>query len=226
MTVLVLAPHADDEVIGMGGTIAKLVKEGRRVVVVVLTGHGEGKHPIWDEAEWNIVRAECRTAANIMGVNELVFRELPAVCLDTTPAWQINTILDDLVKLYLPTEIYLPFPYDLHKDHGAIAYGVSVVSRPYLPSASSVKRVLAYETLSETHLAPPYLTPGFQPNVYVNISDTLDTKLEAMNAYQSQLQPDHLPRSIAALSALARLRGTHIGCNAAEGFVLLGEYSR
>lgn len=226
MTILVLAPHADDEVLGMGGTISRLARSGERVVVAVLTGHGKEPHPIWPRDKWDHIRSECQVAASVMGVDEVIYRELPAACLDATPAWQVNKIVAEIVTKIQPSEVYIPFHHDLHQDHAAIAYALYVAARPYLASARCIKRVLAYETLSETHLAPPYLMAAFQPNVFVDISDTLETKLNAMRAYCSQIQPDHLPRSIAALSALAILRGTHIGCTAAEGFVLIGEYQR
>lgn len=226
MKVLVLAPHADDEVLGMGGTIAKLVMQGHRVTIAVLTGHGEEQHPLWPKSNWDLIRRECKAAAAELGIDELIFENLPAACLDNLPAYKINTIIAGLVKKIQPNEVYVPFAFDLHKDHGAIAYGASVALRPYLNTAQCVKRVLAYETLSETHLAPPYLAPAFQPNVFVDITETLEKKLQAMQAYASQIQPGNLPRSIEGLKALARLRGTHIGVNAAEGFVLLGEYQR
>lgn len=226
MSILVIAPHADDEVLGMGGTIARFACDARRVVVAVMTGHGDMPHPIWAPHTWDKIRSECRTAASLLGVEELVFRELPAACLDHTPAYQINTTVSKLIAEFEPVEVYVPFAHDLHQDHGAIAYAVSVATRPYLQSAYSVRRILAYETLSETHLAPPYLAPSFQPNVFVNITETLEIKIAAMRAYESQLQPDNLPRSIAAINSLAILRGTHIGVPAAEAFLLLGEYHR
>lgn len=223
---LVIAPHADDEVLGVGGTIAKLSRQGHRVVVAILTGHGDRSHPIWEKSTWDKVRKECRAAAKVLGVETLVFRELPASCLDVTPTWKINKVVAELINEFDPLEIYVPFAFDLHKDHGAIAYAASVASRPYLQVASRIQRVLAYETLSETHLSPPYMSPGFQPNVFIDISQTLETKLEAMLAYSSQLQNDTSPRSIRVLKALAVLRGSHIGTEAAEAFLLLGEYQR
>ncbi|MFG6531425.1 MULTISPECIES: PIG-L deacetylase family protein [unclassified Sulfitobacter] len=226
MKILIIAPHADDEVLGMGGTISRLVDEGHDVQVAVLTGHGEAPHPLWPPETWDIIRTECCAALQVLGCKPPLFRELPAACLDATPSHQINKVINALVSEVDPHEIYVPFAFDLHKDHGAIAYGVSVAARPYLASARNIRRVLAYETLSETHLAPPYLAPAFQPNVFVDVSAQIDRKLEAMRTYASQLQPDNLPRSIAALRALATFRGTHIGVEAAEGFVLLGEYRR
>lgn len=226
MKVLVVAPHADDEVLGMGGTIARMVDQGWEVQVAVLTGHGDKPHPIWDHGFWDIVRAECAEAQRILGCNPPIFRNLPAACLDSTPTHEINDVVSKLVAEVDPHEIYVPFPFDLHKDHGATAYGVSVASRPYLASAKNIRRILAYETLSETHLSPPYMTTAFQPNVFVNVTDQIDRKINAMRAYGSQIQPDNQPRSDAALRALATIRGTHIGVEAAEGFVLLGEFQR
>lgn len=226
MTVLVIAPHADDEVLGLGGVISRLSSEGHEVVVAVLTGHGEEPHPLWPRENWTVVREECLAAANVMGVASVRFFELPAACLDVTPAWQINDVVAKLVSEVKPSSVYIPFSFDLHKDHGAIAYAVNVATRPYLSTAKDIVRVLAYETLSETHLAPPYLAPAFQPNVFVDISAYLERKLSAMAAYKSQLQPDGFPRSLSNIEALARLRGAHIGVKAAEAFVLLGEYLR
>jgi LmbE family N-acetylglucosaminyl deacetylase len=224
--ILVIAPHADDEVLGMGGTIGRMIARGFEVQAAILTGHGEQEHPLWPRSNWTNVRAECRRALHILGCKDPIFRELPAACLDVTPAHQINRVISDLIADFDPTEIYLPFAFDLHKDHGAIAYGVSVAARPYLASSRAIRRVLAYETLSETHLAPPYLAPAFQPNVFVDVSDHIDRKLDAMRAYASQIQADDMPRSVNAVRALATFRGTHIGVEAAEGFVLLGEYQR
>lgn len=162
----------------------------------------------------------------MLGVTEVHFRELPAAFLDVTSAHEINGTVREVIASVAPEEVYVPFMHDMHRDHDAVSYGALVSCRPYLPSATGIRRVLAYETLSETHLPPAYLVPGFQPNVFVNISGTLERKLEAMSRYRSQLQPDHMPRSLSSLRALASLRGAHIGCAAAEAFVLLGDYRR
>lgn len=226
MTILVLAPHADDEVLGVGGTIARYSDAGEKIVVAVLTGHGEVKHPFLDKSLWDIVRAESRNAAEILGVSELIFRELPAACLDTHPAWEVNKEVLEVVKEYNPETIFIPFEHDLHKDHASISYAAMVSLRPYLASSRTVRRVLAYETLSETHLAAPYLHASFQPNVFINITDHIDQKVLAMQAYKSQIQADGHPRSASTIRALATLRGSHIGTHAAEAFLLVGEYNR
>lgn len=226
MTILVFAPHADDEVLGMGGVISKYTAAGERVVLAVMTGHGDEPHPLWPKDSWTLIRAECLAAAKVLGITEVKFFELPAACLDTTPVWKVNNVVSNLIAELQPTVVYVPFAFDLHKDHAAIAYAVNVATRPYLPSAKNIVRVLAYETLSETHLASPYLYPSFQPNIYIDISVNLPVKLGAMSEYKSQLQPAGMPRSLATIEALARVRGAHIGTSAAEAFVLLGEYVR
>ena len=224
MTILVLAPHADDETLGVGGTMARLADEGQKVVVAVLTGFGVDEvHPCIEEEGITTVRAECRRANKLTGVSEVLFADLPAVCLDTIPVWQINKVIHQIIEEVKPDQLYLPFPQDLHKDHTAVSYGASVAARPYLPIGRQIKRVLFYETLTETHLSPPYLDVGFQPNLFVDISDYLDTKLAAMREYKSQIQDGNLPRSERGLAALASFRGMHVGVKAAEAFVISRE---
>ncbi|MEN8384717.1 PIG-L deacetylase family protein [Acinetobacter towneri] len=226
MKVLILAPHADDEVIGMGGTIAKLTSQGHEVVLAILTGPGEEPHPIWPSSLWDDIRTECLDAAKILGITQVIFKNLPAACLDHYPTWKVNGEVDKLIQEVNPVEVYIPFQHDLHQDHGVVNYAALVALRPYLSKNKKLKRVLCYETLSETHLAAPYLVAAFQPNIFVDIDSFLEKKLLAMAAYKSQVQPSHMPRSLKSLESLAHIRGTHIGSMAAEGFVLIGEYQR
>ena len=197
MTILVFAPHADDEVLGVGGTIARHVADGEKVVLAVLTGSGEENHPIWPKSLWKVIRNECIKSSRILGVDEVIFENLPAACLDSVAAWKINKAIECILQKVQPSIVYVPFFHDLHKDHRAVAYGVHVATRSYLSSASSIQKILAYETLSETHIVPPYPGFAFQPNVFVNIEATIDVKIQAMKAYESQLQSDGLPRSLA-----------------------------
>lgn len=223
MTILVLAPHADDEILGVGGTMARLCAEGQEVVVAVLTGVGSEPHPFVRSEDVRVVRGECKRANKLIGVSDVVFVDLPTVCLDVIPAWQTNKAIQEVIEEIAPDELYVPFSHDLHKDHGAVAYGAQVASRPYLALGNKIKRVLMYETLTETHLAPPYLEAGFQPNVYVDISEYLSDKIAAMREYKSQIQDDRLPRSAKGITVLGNFRGMHAGVDAAEGFVLVRE---
>jgi len=221
MTILVIAPHADDETLGMGGTIARFVREGKRVVVAVLTGPGEGPHPLWPASMWDEIRGEAAEAMRVLGVEELLFENLPAACLADTPVHLINKTVGDVIAKVEPEELYLPYLHDLHKDHFALSYAALVHSRAYLEQAKGIRLVAMYETATETHLLPGSLYPPFTPNMWVDIGDTIEQKLGAWACYRSQQQKGPTPRSPEALRALAVSRGAEIGTAAAEGFLVL-----
>lgn len=219
MKVLVVAPHPDDETLGVGGTIARHVADGDEVVVAIVTGHGEQDHPLWPRSTWEQVRGEAREAMTVLGVSQLVFEELPAVLVADQPGWKVNAVMDQLVAKARPDVLYVPFPFDLHKDHREIFHALSVTWRPSSELGRGIKQIYCYEVLSETHWNIPYVEAGFLPTTYVDISSHLATKLEALSRYKSQLRPSPDPRSLKAVEALAVLRGHQMGMAAAEAFV-------
>jgi N-acetylglucosamine malate deacetylase 1 len=222
MRVLVVSPHADDETIAMGGTIARYAAEGHDVTVAVMTGHGDDEpHPLWPKITWEIIRAEARSAYEVLGVNEVIFEEIPAVRVSEQPLWKLNRITDRVVKAVRPRVIYVPFCYDMHKDHREIYHSFSVAWRPVTEEGRNVREVYCYETLSETHWNFPYVEPGFLPNVWVDVSDYLETKIRAMACFKSQIMPHPGPRSLEAVRSLARWRGSQMGMEAAESFVMV-----
>jgi N-acetylglucosamine malate deacetylase 1 len=221
MSILVIAPHADDETLGMGGTIARLASEGKEVVVGVMTGQGEEPHPLWPASLWDTIHAEAREAAKILGVKEVIFGNLPTACVPDRPVHEINAVVADLISRVDPEELYLPYYHDLHQDHSAIAYAALVHARAYRDAGRGIRLIAMYETPTETHLFPAQLKPSFGPSLWVDISDTVETKLAAWDCYKSQHHDDATPRSPAAVRALAVSRGAEIGVAAAEAFVLL-----
>ena len=221
MSILVIAPHADDETLGMGGTIARMAAEGQDVVVGVMTGPGEEPHPIWPASEWETIRAEARDAAALLGVKDLIFDNLPAVCVPDRPVHEVNTAVAKLIARVDPEELYLPFYHDLHQDHSVIAYAALVHARAYRDAGRRIRLIAMYETPTETHLFPPQLKPPFAPSMWVDVSDTLETKLAAWDCYRSQHHDGATPRAAEAVRALAVSRGAEIGVAAAEAFVLL-----
>lgn len=222
MRILVIAPHADDETLGMGGSIARFVKEGHEVSVALMTGYGlDGPHPLLPKEAFDRVRREFSHAMAVLGVQKTIIKDLPAVTMADAPIHTINTITKEVIEEANPECLYVPFAYDLHRDHRELFYSFSVHWRSYLPMGNAIREVYCYETPSETHLSAPYLEPAFVPNVYVDISGYLEDKLKAIAAYQSQKQKKPLPRSEQALRALAQLRGSQIGVDAAEAFVLV-----
>lgn len=217
--VLVIAPHADDETLGMGGTLARFAREGHEVTVAVITGHGGDEHPLWPKSVWETVRAEADRAMKVLGVDKLLFEDVPAALVADEPVWKLNRVTDALIGSVQPDSLYVPFPFDLHKDHREVFHSLSVAWRPSTEIGRGIREVYCYETQSETHWNVPYVEAGFLPNCWVDISETLEVKLEALACYQSQVRPAPDARSIEAVEALAIWRGSQVGVRAAEGFV-------
>ena len=213
---IVVAPHPDDEVLGCGGLIARRSRAGETVHVVVVT---RGAPDIFDPALIDRGRAELAEAHAVLGAAHCHFLDFPAPKLDTVPVHRIADSLKDVIGSTGATEVLLPHGGDIHTDHRIVHIAGLVATRPR--AGSVVERVLAYETLSETEWAPPTLADAFVPTVFVDISDVLDTKLDALAKYQSQLHEFPDPRSVRAARALAELRGASAGFDAAEAFALL-----
>lgn len=220
MKVLVVAPHADDEVLGMGGTIARFADEGHNVYVAIMTGHGEeGEHPIYPREEWEKIRAEAQKAHEILHVKETLYREIPAVLVAETPSWKVNKITEDLLAEVRPDVLYLPFQFDMHRDHREIFHSFSVAYRPNSEVGKSIRGIYSYEVMSETHWSSPYLEPGFIPNAWSDISGHLEKKVAALECFKSQMRAFPDARSIEGVEALAKWRGALAGFHAAEAFV-------
>lgn len=222
MRVLVVAPHADDDVLGVGGTIARYAAEGHDVVVAILTGHGdEGPHPLGPREIWDVVRGEAKRAHEVLGVKETIFEEIPAVGVADQALWKLNKTTMAVMRAVGPDVVYVPFLYDVHRDHRELTHSFSVAWRPCTEMGRKIRQVFAYETVSETHWNLPYLEPGFFPNHWEDVSGYLDKKLEALECFESQMRPFPEARSLEAVEALARWRGSQMSLHAAEAFVMI-----
>lgn len=216
MKILVIAPHADDEVLGVGGTIARYAEEGNQVDVCVVT---VGQVPMFSQDVISAIRNEALKAHKLLGVHESIFLELPAVLLSEIPRHEINGKLCEVINRVKPDIVYIPHFGDMHYDHTLVAQAAMVAVRPI--NGCKVKEVYSYETLSESEWNTPHSKNTFIPNTYVNISKQLEKKEKAMECYRSQLKEFPHPRSVKALESLANLRGSTVGVNAAEAFCLL-----
>lgn len=214
--ILVIAPHPDDEVLGVGGTIARLTKAGREVHVAIVTS---GSPPRFSAAQAETVRAEAADAHARLRVTKTHWLGFPAAELAEHPHVDLNGGLTALVRDLDPAVVFAPHPGDIHLDHQLTFLSTLVASRPH--QARHPGAILAYETLSETNWNAPYLTPAFLPNFYVDISEVIEEKLAAFSAFASQVRAAPNERSLEALRALATLRGATIHRPAAEGFVLV-----
>jgi LmbE family N-acetylglucosaminyl deacetylase len=220
MTIVVVAPHPDDEVLGVGGTILRRVSEGHEVVWLIVT-------KISEEGGWSKKKIESRSLeikhiAEFLGVSEVVHLGFEATTLDSVPMSELVSKFGATFNNIQPEEIFIPHPSDVHTEHG-IVFRAAVSCTKWF-RYPSIKRVLAYETLSETNFG---LDPSqnFRPNVYINISDYIEEKQQAMAIYGSELGVFPFPRSLETIKSLASLRGSSSGYQSAEAFELLLERS-
>lgn len=218
MKILVIAPHADDEVLGVGGTIAKNIDKGALVYVCVVT---KGVEPIFSEREVEQVREECKKAHRLLGIKKTFFLDFPAAMLETVPRYKLNKKILDVIQSLKPNEIYIPHRGDMQLDHKIVTDACMVALRPKYGYV--VPKIYAYETLSETGWNIPNVMNDFIPNVYEDVSQYIKKKMEALNLFQSQISAFPAARSIDAIEALARFRGATINVMAAEAFCLIRE---
>ncbi len=222
MSVLVLAAHPDDEVLGCGGTIARLAAQGERVDVAIL---GEGITSRYanrsqaEPGELELLRECSRNAAGILGAHELHLFDLPDNRFDTVPLLDIVKLIEGLVDQLKPSVVYTQHGGDLNVDHRVLYEATLAATRP-LPGAC-VRTVLSYEVASSTEWAFGQFAPAFRPSVFVDIADALPAKIAAMQAYESEARVFPHPRSPESLEAIARRWGSTVGVPAAEAFALV-----
>lgn len=217
MKVLVISPHPDDEILGCGGTMHRLSSEGHEVNVAICT---KGWPPLFEESQVRAVRDHARKANKIIGTTGLSFMDLPVTKLSMIPRHELNGMFAGLLDQAKPDWLFLAHRGDRHEDHRQIFDACMVAVRP-APEKHRISRILAYETISETHWTVPGVEPAFTPTLYVDISDHLQAKLEGFVQYENQVRPFPHPRSGEALEALARFRGSVVGMEAAEAYVVI-----
>lgn len=216
MNVLVVAPHADDEILGVGGTIAKYIDNGYNVIVCVVT---KGHKSMFPQEMLEKLRIEAINAHKFLGIKETIFLDFPAVMLSEIPKYEINAKINSVIKKIQPEVVFIPHYGDMHLDHYIVSQSTMVGVRPI--NKHKILEVYSYETLSETEWNVPHVTNVFIPNTYVDISDYLEKKLEAMKHFTTQLKEFPHPRSLEAIESLAKLRGSTVGVKAAEAFSLI-----
>ncbi len=221
MTTLVIGAHPDDEVLGSGGTIAKLSAKGEEVQVLIVTDGSSTQYP-GDMVKRAQKKGELEACCRTLGVCAVVHGELPDMQLDTVPHTRLNDFIGDHVATLRPDTIYTHYP-DVNRDHVRIFESTLVVARPR-PGAF-VKRLIAYPTPSATEWDVPLLKRPFVANTYVDIEAFLDTKIEALACYDTEIRPYPHPRSADAIRAIAAGVGVRIGSKAAEEFMLLRDIS-
>jgi LmbE family N-acetylglucosaminyl deacetylase len=227
MRVLCVATHPDDEIIGVGGVLARHASEGDEVVVSILSRAGPARfEKVTPEIEARVEkRKECtRRACAQLGVDTVDFHDFPDNSFDDVPLLDIVKVVEQEIRSYEPELIYTHHYGDLNISHELTCRAVITAARP-LPD-SEIRRILAYETLSNSEWSVPNATNRFQPSVFVDISDYLDTKLDALVEHETELRTHPHPRTIDNVRRNARLWGAKAGVPAAEAFELLREVRR
>lgn len=214
--VLVVAAHPDDEILGAGATLAKHVDAGNEVHAVIVS---EGATARYDDSMTHDLQQAARASAARIGFTSLTFLGLADQRMDVAPLIEVTQSIESIVHQYEPRTIYSHSPVDVNADHGVVARATWTACRPY--AAPFVEKVLAFETPSSTEWAWPLEANNFMPQMFVDVTETLDRKIEAMESYDSELRPYPHPRSVRGLRERAAFWGSKAGCLAAEPFAVL-----
>jgi len=218
--VLVIAPHPDDEILGCGGTLLRYSERGYELAWLIVTAMD--RKDGWTDKQILTRELEVEQVCQQLKISEKNLYKLnfPTTRLDTLPISDLIDKISRVFKDFQPEELFVPHKTDIHSDHRIVSDAVSACNKWF--RAPSLRRVLAYETLSETNLNTGQ-KDRFIPNVYLNITHTLEGKLELMRIYASELEEFPFPRSEKTLRALATLRGSQSGFESAEAFELIYE---
>lgn len=196
--------------------MARYIDEGHDVYVCIIT---KGHSSMFPEDVLRKLRDETINAHNYLGVEKTIFLDFPAVMLSEVPKWEINGEINEVIETIDPQIVFIPHFGDMHLDHSIVGQAAMVGLRPI--RENKVLEVYSYETLSETEWNVPHVSNTFIPNTYIDISNFIDKKIEAMSYFTTQLYNFPHPRSLEAIKSLAKLRGSTIGVKSAEAFSLI-----
>ena len=220
--VLVIAAHPDDEVLGMGGTIAKYAARGDEVAILIVTDGSTSQYR-GNPRLREILRAkkeETSNCAATLGAKHVLYGELPDMKLDVTPHVEINRVIENVIKDFQPSIVFTHFIGDVNKDHRRVYESTLVACRPV--SEQCVKRLFLYSVPSSTEWNVQTSTNVFLPNWYEDINgEYAEKKYKAMECYKTELREYPHPRSVQYLRTADIAEGNRVGLLAAESFILL-----
>lgn len=219
--ILVIAAHPDDEVLGCGGTIAKLAAGGCEVDVLIVTDGSSSQYVGSDDLQQIIddKKQEAWNCTQTLGVKQVYYGELPDMRLDTIPHTAINKVIESTIEQLEPDTIFTHFWGDVNMDHQNVYKSTLVAARPVL--GQTVKGIYCYRVPSSTEWTPSKVDTVFMPNIFVDITSVAECKYEAFSKYTTELRDYPHPRSVKHLRELDIARGLEVGQGPTETFVLL-----
>ena len=216
MNVLFVVAHPDDEVLGAGATIHKLVKEGHKVAVATLVNSAGARANLSDT-----LSADQEKAFSIMGVHKAYGADFPNIQMNTVPHLKLVQFIESCIEDWKADSIYTHHPSDTNNDHVMTSYAAQAASRLFQrrEGVPALKQFIYMEVLSSTEWSLDSTANRFAPNMFVEIGkEGVEVKLKALDAYTGVMRPYPHPRSTESIEGLAAYRGVQAGCNYAEAF--------
>lgn len=221
--ILIIAAHPDDEVLGVGGTMAKLSAEGNDVYVLIVTDGSTSQYGNDAHLE-DIIKAkatETKNCAELLGVKRIIYGQLPDMKLDTVPHIEVNKTIERVINDIRPDTVFTHFWGDVNIDHQNVYRSTLVAVRPVMGQV--VKQLLCYRVPSSTEWTPSKPDTMFTPNVFVDISSVAERKYQAFSQYSTEQRDYPHPRSVRYLKETDIANGLQVGLPIAETFMLLRE---
>jgi len=218
--ILIIAAHPDDEVLGCGGTAARLVKEGHEAYTLVLgegiTSRDASRQREKREQELAQLKKQVNEANSVIGIKEIFTYDFPDNRFDSVPLLEIVKVIETIKNKVKPDIVFTHYEQDLNIDHQITYRAVLTAVRPI--AEETVKEIYSFEVLSSTEWNFPL---RYSPDVFFDISETIDTKLAAMEKYRSEIKEYPHPRSLKGIRLNAEHWGMKTGLKYAEAFKLV-----
>ena len=222
MNILVIVSHPDDEVLGCGGSICRFARAGQDVHIAIMSRGLGARYNEDHEVPEELLQAISRQSdavAKQLGARQLILHDLPDNRFDTIPLLKIVKIIEGLISTVHPEIIITHHGGDLNVDHRRVFQATVTATRPAGPAL--VRDLYSCEIPSSTEWAFQHTGHAFRPNVFIDITETLEEKIRALQAYESEVRAFPHPRSPEAVRVTAQRWGTVCGCRSAEAFELI-----
>tara|TARA_Y100001968_G_scaffold307221_2_gene324841 strand:- start:27364 stop:28041 length:678 start_codon:yes stop_codon:yes gene_type:complete len=221
--ILIIAAHSDDETLGMGGTIAKHVKNGDIVYALSLT-NGVGARGTTKMKEIDVRNKKALEAARLLGFTWLKQGDFPDNAMDSIPLLKITKFIESAKEEIEPTLIYTHSAADLNIDHRIVSQATLIAFRPQ--DKEIWQEIRTFEVPSSTDFGHKSITNLFNPNLYIDIKEFWSEKINALNAYTNEIREAPHSRSIYGIKNLAKYRGSQVGLYYAEAFEVIRKIER